>query len=123
MLGGSPKRLLFSITAKDFDIQTFSVGGHGGGGKDTSNSGVRLIHRASGARGEGREARSNTLNRRSAFEKLTKTKVFQDWLKIEAARRQGQFVPETPEQIRNRVNRQVDEDLKNGNILIEEFAA
>ena len=76
-----PKRLLFSITKDDFEIQTFSVGGHGGGGKDTSNSGVRLIHPVSGARGEGREHRTNTQNRRSAFEKLVETPVFKAWYK------------------------------------------
>lgn len=42
-LEGLLKELLFSVTMKDLEMQTFSVGGHGGGGKDTSNSGVRLI--------------------------------------------------------------------------------
>lgn len=70
------KQLLFSITKKDFDMQTFSVGGNGGGGKDTSNSGVRLIHRDSGAVGEGREHRSNTKNRESALSKLVETTRF-----------------------------------------------
>lgn len=111
--------LLFSVTAKDFDIQTFSVGGHGGGGKDTSNSGVRLIHRASGAVGEGREHRSNTQNRISAFRKLIETKRFKDWHRIECARRMGRPVPETEEQIRARVDRMVDEGLKNGSIVVE----
>lgn len=46
------KKLLFSVGMKDLEMQTFSVGGPGGGGKDTSNSGVRLIHHSSGARGE-----------------------------------------------------------------------
>ena len=82
-------QLLFSITKKDFDIQTFSVGGHGGGGKDTSNSGVRLIHRASGAVGEGRDHRTNSQNRRDAFERLVASKKFQDWHKKECARRMG----------------------------------
>lgn len=114
-----PKRLLFSITSKDFETQTFSVGGHGGGGKDTSNSGVRLIHRASGAVGEGREHRRNTQNRRAAFERLAATKKFQDWLKIECAKRMGQQVPETPKEIRARVNQMVDEGLRDGSIRIE----
>ena len=97
------KVLLFSVTMKDLDMQTFSVGGPGGGGKDTSNSGVRLIHRASGAVGECREARSNTLNRRSAFVKLVATKRFKDWHQVECARRMGQVI-ETPEQILARVD-------------------
>ena len=92
-------QLLFSVTKNDFDIQTFSVGGCGGSGKDTSNSGVRLIHRASGAVGEGRENRSNTLNRRSAFEKLVATKKFKDWHKMECARRMGGSIA-TEEKVR-----------------------
>lgn len=52
------KTLLFSVTIKDVDMQTFTVGGHGGSGKGTSNSGCRLVHRDSGAVGEGRDHRS-----------------------------------------------------------------
>lgn len=111
--------LLFSVTKKDFDMQTFSVGGHGGGGKDTSNSGVRLIHRASGAVGEGRDHRSNTKNREDAFMRLVNTKKFKDWHRIECAKRMGKLVEETPEQIKARVDRMVDEALKDGTIKVE----
>lgn len=83
------QQLLFSVTMKDFEMETFSVGGHGGSGKDTSNSGVRLRHPPSGAVGEGREARSNTLNRRAAFLKLAESPKFKAWHKIECARRMG----------------------------------
>jgi protein subunit release factor B len=117
----SERKLLFSITAKDFEMQTFSVGGHGGGGKDTSNSGVRLIHHASGARGEGREARSNTLNRRSAFQKLIATETFKKWHRIECARRMGQPIAETPEQIMARVDQMIESGLRDGSIKVEEI--
>lgn len=119
---GKVKTLLFSVTKKDFIQQTFSVGGHGGSGKDTSNSGVRLIHKDSGAVGEGRETRSNTQNRKIAFEKLVKTDKFQKWLKVETAKRMHQFVEETPEQIRERVNKMVDADIKEGRIKIETYS-
>lgn len=111
--------LLFSVTMKDLEMQTFSVGGHGGGGKDTSNSGVRLVHRASGAVGEGRDHRTNTRNRQDAFVRLANTKKFKDWHKIECARRMGQVIPETPEQIQERVDRMVDEGLRDGTIKLE----
>jgi hypothetical protein len=39
------RKLLFSVTIKDCDVQSFTVGGNGGGGKDTSNNGIRVIHR------------------------------------------------------------------------------
>lgn len=117
-----PKKLLFSVTMKDLEMQTFSVGGHGGGGKDTSNSGVRLIHRPSGAVGEGREHRTNTQNRRSAFKKLVENQKFKFWMKVECARhRGGGLALETPEEIRARVDRMVDEGLKDGSILVEEY--
>jgi hypothetical protein len=114
------RRLLFSVSMKDLEIQTFSVGGHGGGGKDTSNSGVRLIHPPSGAVGEGRSARSNTLNRREAFIKLVRHPKFLLWHKVECAKRMGRGVKETPEEIKMRVDKMVDEGLMNGSIIIEE---
>lgn len=113
------KRLLFSVGMKDFEMQTFSVGGPGGGGKDTSNSGVRLIHPPSGAVGEGREARSNTLNRRAAFLKLVGTPKFKSWHRAETARRLGQVVPETEAEIRARVDLQFEQDLASGKIMVE----
>ena len=115
------KRLLFSITMKDLEMQTFSVGGHGGSGKDTSNSGVRLIHHASGAVGEGREHRSNTANRREALVKLANHPKFKAWHKVECARRMGKMVPETKEQILERVDVMIKEGIKDGSIKIEEY--
>ncbi len=115
------KKLLFSVTKADFEIQTFSVGGPGGGGKDTSNSGVRLIHKASGAVGEGRETRSNTQNRRAAFQHLVASKKFKDWHKIECARRMGKPVPETEEQIYARVDQMIADGLRDGSIKVENF--
>ena len=115
------RRLLFSITRKDFIRQTFTVGGHGGGGKDTSNSGVRLIHPPSGAVGEGREARSNTLNERSAFKKLIASKKFQTWYKVECSHRMGQIVVETKEEIQERVDRMIEQGLQDGSIKVEEY--
>jgi protein subunit release factor B len=114
------KTLLFSVTMKDLEMQTFSVGGHGGSGKDTSNSGVRLTHRASGAVGEGRENRTNTLNRQSAFKKLINTQEFKRWHKAECARRMGKKVEETPEEIMARVDEMIRVGLQNGDIAFNE---
>lgn len=115
-----PKRqLLFSVTSKDFKQESFSVGGHGGSGKDTSNSGVRLIHLDSGAVGEGREHRTNSMNKKSAFHKLIKSKKFLDWHKIECAKRLGQHIAEIPKQILTRVDKIIQEGLVNGDIVID----
>lgn len=117
------KKLLFSVGMKDLVMQTFSVGGHGGGGKDTSNSGVRLIHTPSGAVGEGREHRSNTANRRDAFERLVVSPKFKTWHKAECARRMGQRAIETPEEILARVDRMMLTGLADGTIRVEEYTA
>lgn len=114
------KHLLFSVTMKDLEMQTFSVGGHGGGGKDTSNSGVRLIHKPSGAVGEGRDNRSNTLNRRDAFVRLANSNKFKDWHRIECAKRLGKPIEETEDQILARIDKMIDDGLRDGSILVEE---
>lgn len=83
------KQLLFSITKKDFIQQFFTVGGHGGSGKDTSNNGVRLIHKDSGAVGEGREHRSAGRNREEALKRLVQTPRFKGWHKLKCAQLMG----------------------------------
>jgi protein subunit release factor B len=76
-----PKReLLFSLSKKDFEIQTFKAGGKGGQHQNKTNSGVRVIHHASGARGESRTERHQYLNKRLAFERLAASPKFKLWL-------------------------------------------
>lgn len=86
------KELLFSVTKDDFEMQTFRAGGKGGQNQNKVNSGVRLIHKASGARGEARDQRTFAQNRKAAFLRLTETDKFKAWLKVETARRLGQAV-------------------------------
>lgn len=73
------KELLFTITKKDFDVQTFRSGGPGGQHQNKVNSGVRIVHRASGAVGESRTDRSQHRNRRLALERLVKSGKFKIW--------------------------------------------
>ena len=81
---------LFSVTAKDFDIQTFCTGGNGGQHRNAKRNGVRLIHRASGARAEHRDGRDQGQNRAAAFRKLLETPTWKAWHKLETARLLGQ---------------------------------
>lgn len=104
-----PKQLLFSITLKDCRVDTFSVGGHGGSGKDTSNTGVRVTHLASGAEGKGVRSRSQLENKRAAFIQMAETPRFRMWLKLEVAKRHGL---RTVDQI-------VDEDMDPSNLKVE----
>lgn len=115
------RKLLFSITKDQFEEQHFTAKPIGGGGGNTSNTGIRLIHKSSGAVGEGREYRSQSQNKKAALERLVKTKEFKSWHKLECAKRLHEFIPETPEQIKERVDKMVDDGLKNGTIKIEEF--
>lgn len=87
----SNRELLFSVTKDDFELQTFRAGGNGGQGQNKRSTGVRLIHKASGARGEARDQRSFDQNRKNAFLRLVETKEFKTWHKIETARRLGMY--------------------------------
>jgi protein subunit release factor A len=111
---------LFSVTKKDFVRQTFRSGGKGGQNQNKVESGVRLIHPPSGARGEARDSRDQKRNEISAFERLVATKQFQMWLRIEIARKMGQRLPETPEEIYARIDQTIEDGLKNGEIVVEE---
>ena len=86
------RELLFSVTKEDFELQTFRAGGKGGQGQNKRSVGVRLIHHASGARGEARDERSFDQNRKNAFLRLVETKEFKTWHYIETARRMGQVI-------------------------------
>ena len=100
---------LFSVTIADCEIQTFRSGGKGGQNQNKVESGVRIIHHPSGARGEAREERSQLANKRRAFERMGRTQEFQKWAKATAAKMSGQ---KTVEEI-------VDEMMQPHNLRIE----
>lgn len=87
------RQLLFSVTLADCEIQDFSAGGPGGQHQNHSNTGIRIIHRESGARGESREERSQLLNKRKAFLRMTEHPKFKVWVN-----RQVWFRGEPPEE-------------------------
>ena len=67
------------ITIKDCEMSTFSVSGAGGQRRDHTNTGVRLVHRQSGAVGVGTESRKQSDNKRTAFLKLVDSVDFRMW--------------------------------------------
>jgi len=73
------KKLLFSITKKDFKLQTFRSGGPGGQHQNKVETGVRIIHSASGAVGESRTARNQHTNRKLALQRLVESPKFKVW--------------------------------------------
>jgi protein subunit release factor B len=75
------RELVASVTLKDCEVQTFRAGGPGGQKQNKTNSGVRIIHHPSGARGESREERSQLQNKKKAFLRMVETKEFKLWVK------------------------------------------
>lgn len=109
----SNRELLFSITAKDFEIQTFAAGGKGGQNQNTSNTGVRLIHRDSGARAESRDSRSQEQNKKSAFRKLIASPEFQRWYRVRV------WEEINKKDLEKEIQRQVERDMCPENVLVE----
>lgn len=108
----SVKHFMFSVTAKDCEWQYFSVGGHGGAGKDTSNTGVRVVHPPSGAVGTARDERSQVHNRRLAFRRMAESDQFKAWVKrAVAAGMRGD----------DNVWERVEAQMVDGNLLIEGY--
>ena len=52
----------------------------GGQRRDKKSTGIRIVHRASGARGESQEQRSQLQNKKTAFRRMTETTAFKIWL-------------------------------------------
>jgi protein subunit release factor B len=78
------RELILSVTVKDCDVQTFRAGGNGGQAQNKTDSGVRIVHRPSGARGESREGRSQLQNKRAAFRRMAESPEFQRWCQLAA---------------------------------------
>lgn len=108
------KQKLFSITADDFEFQTFRVGGNGGQKVNKTNSGVRAIHPPSGARAESRQFRGQAQNKRAAWKKAIETKEFQDWLNLEIERRGGRLALQEQE-----IQRAVERQMRPGRLRVE----
>lgn len=96
------KQPLFSITAQDCDWSYTRGTGAGGQKRNKTSSAVHCHHRASGARGYSESSRSQLDNRRDAFEKMTATKEFQQWVRLEYMRRTGEMLE---------IERRVQEEL------------
>ena len=107
------KQLLFSLTKKDFKIETMRGSGKGGQNRNKRDTAVRITHLDSGAVGYSEDERSQLQNKKRAFERLAKSEDFKKWHKIKAAQMMGLI--KTPEQI----EKEVDEWMKEENLKIE----
>jgi protein subunit release factor B len=73
------RQLAFSVTLADCTVQTFRAGGKGGQNQNKRETGVRIIHPPSGARGESRDERSQLQNKKLAWRRMSESKAFQAW--------------------------------------------
>ena len=79
------RELLFSVTLKDCRVDTFRSGGKGGQNQNKVESGVRIVHLASGAVGEARDSRDQLQNKRNAFRRMGESSTFRAWVKLKVA--------------------------------------
>jgi protein subunit release factor B len=80
------KELLFSITKKDFIIETFKAGGKGGQHQNKTDSAVRIKHPESGAVAESRSERSQHQNKTLAFRRLLQTNKWKTWFNVKCSK-------------------------------------
>lgn len=78
--------LAFSVSINDCEVQTFRAGGKGGQNQNKRDTGVRVIHHESGARGEARDERSQLQNKRLAFTRMVESAEFQLYIKKRVGR-------------------------------------
>lgn len=116
-MNGTPKtkKLLFSVSIKDCRVDTFRAGGKGGQNQNKVSSGVRVVHKASGAVGEARDSRDQLQNKQNAFVRMASTKTFQMWAKLRACELQtGKSIEERVEESMHPSNIKVEYRTVNG---------
>lgn len=108
------KELVLSITAKDCTWSYTRGTGAGGQKKNKTSSAVHCAHEPSGAHGYAEETRSQHENKKLAFDKMVATRKFQDWLKLEVARKTGKLleINESVERKMKQIRVEVQEDGK-----------
>lgn len=109
------KKLLFSVTKKDFIIEPFKGSGKGGQHRNKTMSCVRIKHPESGAEVIATENRDQRQNKKVAFERIVKHPKFQAWLKLKMAECMGEDI----RSIEERVKEDVEKAMHLDNLKIE----
>ena len=77
------RRRILSVSIHDCEVQHFRSGGKGGQNQNKRDTGTRVIHHPSGARGEARDERSQLQNKKLAFRRMVDSKEFRLWMRRE----------------------------------------
>ena len=109
LVSKSSRKPLVSVTKNDLDVQTFRSGGHGGQRQNKVETGVRIIHRASGAVGESREHAKQYQNKKAAFRRMAEHVKFRIWMNEQVHLALG---GKSPEEV-------VEEQMMTKNLRIE----
>ena len=110
------KDLLVSVTKKDLDITWYSGSGAGGQHRNKHPNCCRIHHKDSGTLVTAGEQRSRDQNLKKAFNRLANHKTFRTWLKIESSNAMM-----TKAEIEKKIQKQVDEMMKEENLKVEYF--
>lgn len=101
---------MFSVTASDCRWDVFRGSGDGGQKRQKTSSGVRCTHEPSGAEGKATDSRNQSVNRKTAFERMVATSEFQSWMKLKIEAGLGHVqIEETSEQ-GNKILRKLGQD-------------
>lgn len=87
----SKKELPFGVNKDDCRWDYYRCSGNDGQHVNKTPVGVRCTHKASGAVGQSCDERSQHLNKRIAVERMCKTNEFEQWNKMEVAKRTGEL--------------------------------
>ena len=75
------KKLLFSVSISDCEVQQYKGPGNGGQKRQKTSSAIRIKHQPSGAVGQCSEHREQSLNKKVAFLRMIETQEFKIWHK------------------------------------------
>ena len=101
---------VLSVTASDCRWEYFRGSGAGGQHRNKTDSACRCTHEPSGAVGQAQDDRSQHVNRRLAFGRMARSPKFQNWLKLELAKKKGTILL---------VEEAVEKALNPKNLLVE----
>lgn len=101
---GKNREKLFSVTKSSCILKYYKGEGGGGQKKNKTENCCQCTHKESKAQACSEEGRSKDYNTRNAFKKMTQTKQFKNWVRLEASRKTGEL---------KKIEEKVDKEMTN----------